>query len=88
MRLTAKAFVVFVLMLLACEQAFPAGYEQPPPPRPQSFQSAGQSRADASLLAAIKEATFADRCVSYLDQAAVFVKDLLEQFGLGSHTNK
>ena len=88
MRLTAKAFVAFVVMALACGQALASGYEQPPPPRPQISQSAAQTRADASLLAAIKEATFADRCVSYLDQAAVFMKDLLNQFGLGAHTNK
>ncbi len=88
MRLTAKAFVLFVLMLLACEQALAAGYEQPPPLRPQSFQSAGQVHVDTSLLAAVKEASFADRFVSYLDQAAILVKDILNQFGLGDHTSK
>lgn len=89
MRLTMKVGVLFFLITIACQHALAVGYEQESPPLlPQSVQRSLQGQPQASLLDAIKEATFADRCVSYLDQAALFVKDLLDQFGLKPNQEK
>jgi len=88
MRLTAKAFVLSFFMIVACQQAIAVAYGQDPPPRPPIAQASPHSGNSTTLWGAIKEATFTDRCASYLDRTALFVKDILDQFGLYTEDKK
>ncbi len=82
MWLTAKAFVICFVLIVAFHHPIVIAYEQTPPLSPPVVQSNYQRQSNTSLWGAIKEATFADYLVNYLDHTAVFLKDFLDQVGL------
>lgn len=88
MRLTAKAFVISFFVIMVCQQSTVTAHEQNLPTRPPIVQNYPHSPSHTTLWDAIKDATFADRIVKYLDQTAVFVKEILDQAGFQTTDNK
>lgn len=78
--------LILIGLVAGTQSAFAVGYERYEVAAPQSGGSQDTSQSTQSLYRALQNATFMEKYPAMIDEVALFVKDVLGQFGLDRKT--